>query len=325
MKMKLTFFLIILFFLVSPSRVLAEESNNYSVNGMAGWTALVAEAEDHNIHVADNGMAGWAALVAEVEKRNFPVVDNGMTSWATRVAEIEERSIYVGDLIEIRITSQQFSEEELREKFNDFEIVTLEKILDGYLLTLRTFETGEKTILLGDKEIIIAVKSTLDEIEQTGVFEGDLTPEDPGFSPDWRVVAGITALLLLSSGGILLTKYLQKRKAASLTPWQRFLKGLDAISLEDKDAFVHMTFCLKEYLESTFLFRIRGKTTSEIMKELYCIPELQVKLPGIQTWLEESDYLKFSGAIVPGTKRQELLTTLKNLVEKMEASKEGKT
>ena len=34
----------------------------------------------------------------------------------------EERNIYVGDLIELKITTQVFTEEEIREKFKDFEI-----------------------------------------------------------------------------------------------------------------------------------------------------------------------------------------------------------
>jgi len=69
----------------------------------------------------------------------------------------EERNIYVGDLIELKVITHAFSEEEMRERFSEFEIVALESKTDGYLLTLRTFETGEKTVQLGDKEIVIHV------------------------------------------------------------------------------------------------------------------------------------------------------------------------
>lgn len=237
----------------------------------------------------------------------------------------EERSIYVGDLIEIRITTQAFSEEEIREKFKDFEIVELEEKDDGYLLTLRTFETGEKTVLLGDKEIVIDVKSTLDEIDRNDPYEGDLSPQKPGFSADWRIVTGIAVLLFISSGVVVTIRYLKRRKEALLTPWQKFLRGIGSVSLEDKNAFVRLTFFLKLYLESKFAFRIRGKTSNEIMKELNPIPELQAKLPEIRTWLEESDYVKFSGAAVAMDKKQELFTALKELVGKMEESKEGKS
>ena len=107
----------------------------------------------------------------------------------------EERNIYVGDLIELKVTTQAFSQEELREKFSDFEIVSLENKPDGYLLTLRTFETGEKIVHLGDKEIIIHVQSTLDLYDRTGVFEGSTDVQKPGGSPDWRILVGVSALL----------------------------------------------------------------------------------------------------------------------------------
>jgi hypothetical protein len=237
----------------------------------------------------------------------------------------EERKLFVGDLIELNITTQAFSEEEIREKFHDFEIVALEKKPDGYHLTLRTFETGEKVIQLGDKEIIIDVRSALEEYDRTDVFEGSPDVLSPGFLPDWRIVAGFAALLFLASGGVLLAKVFQKRKLSRLTPLQKFLKAVSQVSLEHKDAFVQLTFCLKEYLESSFSIRIRGKTSREIIRELAPVEELRERMPEIRSWLEECDYLKFSGNEGSMEKRQELFLGLKALAEAIDALKGGKT
>ena len=124
----------------------------------------------------------------------------------------EELNIYVGDLIELKINTSAYSLEELREKFDGFEIVALEQTPDGALITLRTFETGEKTVVLGDKQIVIRVQSTLDNYQREDVFEGDLNAQSPGFMPDWRIPAGLSALVFLLSGAFLVIKLFQKRK-----------------------------------------------------------------------------------------------------------------
>lgn len=238
-------------------------------------------------------------------------------------AMAEERNIYTGDLIELQITTTAFSEDELREKFSCFEIIALKQQPDGYLITLRTFEAGEKTILLGDKEIIITVRSILTDIDRTEVFEGSLAVQKPGFMPDWRIPAGIFVLLFICSGGFLLTRAIQKRRLALLTPLERFLKAADQVSLEDNQALVHLTFCLKMYLEERFSLSIRGKTTSEILRELHPVTSLQASLPEIRLWLEECDYLKFSGQTAPLDKKQKCYAALKALIENLEIPKEG--
>lgn len=235
----------------------------------------------------------------------------------------EERNIYVGDLIELKISTTAFSEEEIAGKFNGFEIVAMEKQPDGFLLTLRTFETGEKKITLGDKEIVIHVQSTLDNIERNDVFEGSIEVQDAGFLPDWRIPAGLAALLFILSGGFTAVKLLQNRKLARLSPKERFMKAISRVSLDDREALVYLTLCLKMYLETRFSLRIRGKTSGEILQELSPIPELQPGLPEIGDWLEKCDYLKFSGSKASQDQKQELCSSLKALVEDMETIKEG--
>ena len=92
-----------------------------------------------------------------------------------------ERNIYVGDLIELKITTEVLTEDEVREKFRDFEIVDLKTVSDGFLITIRTFEAGEKIINIGSSEIVITVKSTLEEIDRSEPFEGIRALKAPDF------------------------------------------------------------------------------------------------------------------------------------------------
>lgn len=234
----------------------------------------------------------------------------------------EERNIYVGDLIKLKINTSAYSLEELQEKFDGFEIVALDQTPDGALITLRTFETGEKTVVLGDKQIVIRVQSTLDDFQRDDVFEGDPNAQSPGFLPDWRIPAGVSVLVFLFSGGFLVTKFIQKRKPEP--PLERFFRAVGSVSLDSRDAPVQLTLCLKLYLEARFSVRIRGKTSGEIMKELSALPDLQEQLPEIRPWLEKCDELKFSGKEATLEEKQALCAALKALVERLELPKEGK-
>ena len=237
-------------------------------------------------------------------------------------AAAEARSIYVGDLIDIRIANSDLSQEELKEKFKDFEIVKLREEADGTILTLRTFETGEKKILLGDKELIIDVKSTLDDIKREDVFEGDMNPEedsaDTGLLP---YLLFIPPVFMLVTGAIILARQLKKRKSESLTPYQSFLRHSGALSEQDGEFFVNLTFCLKQYIEAAYSCRIRGKTSSEILESAVSLQGLQPMLQDMGEWLGECDRLKFSGINVSREKKQELHSDLTELVRKIEAAR----
>jgi hypothetical protein len=233
----------------------------------------------------------------------------------------EARSIYVGDLIDIRITTREYSQEELREKFKDFEIVKLEEYDDSFLITLRTFETGERKILLGDKELIIDVKSTLDEIQREEVFEGSLSHEEATTVTGWQYLLFIPPVIMLATGVILFTRHLKKRKTETLTPYQRFLRHTGNLSEQDEDFFVSLTYFLKQYLEEVYSCRIRGKTSTEILAVAVTLHGLQSLLPDLEEWLKEAVRLKFSGINVSREKKQELHIALNDLVRRIEAAK----
>ncbi|OPZ89742.1 MAG: hypothetical protein BWY74_02599 [Firmicutes bacterium ADurb.Bin419] len=238
-------------------------------------------------------------------------------------ASAEERSIYVGDLIRLKVQSEELTMDEIKEKFKDFEIVDVSDNSDGYLLTLRSFETGEKTVQLGDTEIKIVVKSTLDEIERSEVYEGDLNPQDTGFYFQWKYVFFSLVGIFLVSVGINLWLYLKKRKASSLSPYQHFMKEISDLSIDQDDYLVSLTACFKRYLESTYSFIIRGKTSTEIIYEISHIPGLNEKIPEIKSWLNETDYYKFSANTAQVAKKMQLVGTLQELVTRIDETKEG--
>lgn len=245
------------------------------------------------------------------------VVISSSNIWA------EERSIYVGDLIQLKIQAEDLTLDEIKDKFKDFELVNVSDTSNGYILTLRSFETGEKTIQLGDTEVKIIVKSTLDEIDRSEIYEGDLTPQGIGFYLPWKYIFICLIGVFLVTGCINLRLILKRRKASSISPYQNFLKGISELSIEQEDYLVSLTSLFKRYLELTYSFTIRGKTSTEIVNEVSRIRELSNNLTHIKGWLDESDYYKYSKATPQVAKKMQLMGDLHELVTRIDKTKEG--
>ncbi len=235
----------------------------------------------------------------------------------------EKRNIYVGDLIQIKVSTLEFTADELQEKFKDFEIVNMEENKDGFILTLRSFETGEKKVQLGDKEIVIDVKSALKDKKRVGIYEGDSSIEEAGSSFDIQYVFYALTGIFVISGGISLWGIIRKRNPSSKSPYQHFLSRMDNISPDDGSYLVKLTFYLKEYIESRYSCLIRGKTSSEIISEIKDLKILTQNTPEIASWLNRCDNYKFSGIQVSEEAKQELHNSLRELVRKIEETKEG--
>ena len=233
-------------------------------------------------------------------------------------ASAESRNIYVGDIITLEISSMEMTGDELRQKFQDFEIVEMKEEPEGYTLSIRTFETGEYTILLGDKEIVINVASTLKDIDRDDVFDGEKEILAGGIPIYWRIILYITLSIFILSGGVVLVKLLKKRREKPESAYQLFLRRCAGLSESDDNYFVHLTFYFKEYLESIHNIRIIGKTSAEIVSELKVLPSLESRLSDIKTWLEECDLLKFSGATVSSDDKHRHFQGLLSIVENIE-------
>jgi len=240
-------------------------------------------------------------------------------------ATAEKRSIFIGDLIELKITSQSIGIDELRDKFKDFEIVDIEEEQDSFLLTLRSFEPGEKTIQIGNKEIKIDVKSTLKEIKRDDVFEGDSMPIAAQKSFEWKYVFFVMIGIFLITGVFNLLWLIKRRKKTQMDPYGIFKMQVKGVPLEDNEYLVKLTKSFKEYIETVYSCTIRGKTTSELIEEIRLIPDLQPVLPAVQNWLTDSDRFKYMGITAGEGKKQEFLELLLELVRKIDYAKEVKS
>lgn len=233
-----------------------------------------------------------------------------------------ERNIYIGDLIELKITSQTIAEDELREKFKEFDIVDIKNDGENHIITIRSFEPGEKLVRIGNKEIIIDIKSTLDEIDRNTIVEGDLEPQAGKKFNIIRYLAFIFPPVFLVSGITLLIISIKRKKTASLSPYQLFIKNVRAVSLNDNEYLVKLTENFKKYIEDIYSYSIRGKTSSEIIKEIEHIKEINPLINELEKWLYKSDMFKFSGNFPTPEDKKQLLEGLIELVDKIENTKE---
>ena len=233
-------------------------------------------------------------------------------------AEDDCRNIYIGDIITLNIASAEYSVEDIREYFGGFEIVELEEVSGTYRLSLRTFMPGEYSIPVGDKNIVITVAYTLDDIERADVFPGGTEIIEAGFYLPAKILGIIAAGMIVLLAALFLLKPLLQKKAKAPEPYQLFLKRAGALSAEHDNYFVDLTLYFKEYIEVIHSCRIRGKTSTEIIAELEDIPSLANLLADIKDWLHHCDRLKFTGLIASAEQKQHHYTKLLALVERID-------
>ncbi len=235
-------------------------------------------------------------------------------------AAASERNIYVGDIVELKISSQKLTEEVIRDKFRDFEIVGLVKESDHFIIKLRTFETGEKRVVLGDKEIVIVVKSTLQEIQSEGPMEGSLTPIAPKPAIPWLYIFIALLAAFAVTGAINLKERFIKKSKAQLSPYQRFLSQSAGVSPEDREFLVKQTCFFKEYLEAVYQCKIKGMTSSEILITASRLPRMQGVRQELGSWLRECDFFKFSGTTASRERKLEMQRQLAELVGRIDTA-----
>lgn len=230
----------------------------------------------------------------------------------------EARNIYIGDIINLEINSQKVSEEELRQEFRDFEIIELKKESGGYLLSIRIFESGEHKVIVGDKELVIYVSSTLTDIRRDDIFEAEAKILKHGFYFHWRVLFCVTAGAFIISAGYILKKTIKRKGKIQESPYESFLRRSSELFVGDDNYFVDLTLFFKEFIENIGNCRIIGKTTFEIVNELNTIHIVADVLPDIKKWLTECDVYKFSGMLILNDEKQRHYAQLINIVEQIE-------
>ncbi|MFW5972154.1 MAG: hypothetical protein ACOCRL_01580 [Bacillota bacterium] len=235
----------------------------------------------------------------------------------------EDRNIYIGDIIKLEISRSGLSIDHLREKFQEFEIVKIEEKENNYIIEIRTFEPGIKTVQIADKEIEIVVKSTLEDMERDDIYQGNMEVLEGRRPIPWKYILAFIFIICIAVGGNVLWNYYKKVKEKPLSAYRNFMFSVENISFETDDYFVKLTYYFKRYLEKTFSCQIRGKTSGEIINEIKDIRGVKLFISDIQNWLESSDYYKYTEALATLEEKKELTDKLKVLVKKIEETKEG--
>ena len=204
--------------------------------------------------------------------------------------------IYIGDLIKLKISTDSLTEKDLREKFKDFEIeeVKKDKTSENYTIAIRSFEPGEKNIKIGNKNIIIKVKSRLAEIEKKDIYlkneKGEIKiKESKKPFPVTNTVYGlgiVISLIILA----LIIKFISKKvkMKKQKKPYETLIEELNKLKMET--FFVEATYFYKKYIYEKYGERIYGKTSNEILQQ---IPK-KVNFEKLKEWLEFSDKCKFT-------------------------------
>lgn len=242
---------------------------------------------------------------------------------ACKAYELEERKVYVGDIINIKISKSVYTEEDIREKFKDFEIVHLKKEEDEYLIGLRTFETGEKSVKLGDKELEIVVYSTLEGKEGRGLVAGDSNYKKVGINRVYGFFLYATLAVFLVSSTYYIIRLIRGKNETELTPHERFWNSLEKANLQDEESLSFMKSIFKRYMEEVYSCSIKGKTSWEIVREIKEVEGLQEHMQQIEKWFKKCDRYTFSPIISTAEEKQKLFNGLEELVQSMEDISEG--
>ncbi|MCL1816077.1 MAG: hypothetical protein FWG43_00560 [Clostridiales bacterium] len=271
------------------------------------------------LRIQDNGKLSLAKTIVTVVLAFIilSTLHSPLITWAAQ--QPTDRPIYIGDIIKLEIAAGDYLPEYIRECFGDFEIVELTEVSGGYQLALRAIAPGEYHALVGDKEIVITVASTLDDITREDIFPGGSQVMAAGLYIPWPLVLYSLLGILMLFGVFLLIKLLRQRKTKLPPPYQVFLKRATALPLEQDNYFVDLTLYFKEYIESLYHCRIKGKTSAEIIDKLHELPPLAGLLAEAEKWLKECDRLKFTGLEVSTEQKQQHYTWLLELVKRIDA------
>jgi len=179
----------------------------------------------------------------------------------------KERPVYVGDIIYLQIQGN-VSEEEIKEAFHEFELVSIDENADGYQVGIRTFETGKKTVQINGTRLNVEVASTLDTIDRDEIYEVDIQEDKQRNTSYLYYVLGALAVgfLIFTSVFLWLGRQRKKKKRTS---YERFMDTVRDLNLSEKQALNTMTKAFKHYLEDEFKVTITGMTSKEIAVKFY--------------------------------------------------------
>lgn len=251
------------------------------------------------------------------------------------LADEQRDYIYIGDLITIEVKTEALTKEQVVDSLKPFEVVEIDETDKGFIVTMRIFEPGEHKLTVGDQELLVVVRSTLEDYDRDDIIEADLSPRDISYEDFsfnnvvkymewWIVYYGLIGIFALSGLALLLKLLFRKRKAKSKPPFARFIADLKRIDLSTEACLVELTSAFKKYIEGIYNCKIIGKTSSEIMEELKPFEELNPFRELIENWLTTCDRYKFSGYKAELNEKEVLKSDLKKIVSSIHDAKEVK-
>ena len=156
------------------------------------------------------------------------------------------REILIGDKINLAISGSSIGE--IKEAFQNFEIEDIDKSDDTYNISLRSYAPGSHLIELGDKRLIISVKSSLDESNTVDMpiyrdlSKGRLELTNRRFPLEFFLGILSTISLII----FILLKKRKEKKEIPLDPKEKFYRGLESLGVEP---FHEISYLLREYID----------------------------------------------------------------------------
>lgn len=227
-----------------------------------------------------------------------------------------EKSIYIGDLIRLKISGDT-SEKEIKNSFKDFEIEKIESVNGGYIIEFRSFNVGINKVKIGNKVLKIDVKSSLNKFKNKDIIESSLDNKNIKKPLPITILLYIFVLLLT----ILIIAYIVYRiikykKHKKLSPKEYF--ELILKNKKNKNQLEVWTFALKKYSEKRFNINIFDKTQKETKLELIKYDFLKDMKNDILKWLEVSYNYKYQKILCDEDKKENILVQLKEIINKLE-------
>lgn len=238
----------------------------------------------------------------------------------------EPRHIYIGDVVEIEIATDQVSEKDILTAFESFEIVQIESRDVGYQVSIMTMRPDTYEIVLAGQSIVIEVKSTLETIERQDIFEAEIPETSVTSLLPIGFVFGVSLIVTVLSLALLLKDKLKKQKEVEGTAFEKFVDQVQGADDPTSDYFGQLTRSFKAYLSMVTSKPLEGLTSEEVVVEIAMDQSLCGHSQAIGEWLNECDQIKYqknTKSMNQGygvTMKEKLIS----LVEHVEATKNEK-
>lgn len=234
-------------------------------------------------------------------------------------SSIMGRSIYIGDVITIRISKNEVTENDIREAFSEFDIVDVKDQKGVYNLKIRSFDVGEKTVVLKGQEINIVVSSILESDSRGEIYDGDYRLIEPGMNIYWVYILYVSIALCIISVAYTLLKMYKKVENRELSSYEQVTQWIFSLSVNEDDYFVKLSYYLKWYIEKTLEIKAVGKTSRELITDLIRNKNFTLDYHLMTEWLNKCDYIKFSGKEFLENEREEMKALLISIIDSIQS------